>query len=204
MSDRQLRDEVVTIFIAGHETTANSLTWALHLLTTNEASMAAFREELDRVVVEGLTLERVMQLRYCHAVMDETLRLFPPAWIFARTAVEADTFDNIETRSGEMFLLSPYVTHRREDLWPEPSTFKPERFLADQSAARSEFRYYPFGGGPHLCIGQHFALLEAMVVLALLHKRFDLAPKSRDVKPRSGITLRTDGPLPMTLRRRTG
>lgn len=183
MPPEDIRDEVMTIFIAGHETTANTLAFALYRLGRDPEALAKVRAE-----VRAASDASPAALPYTRAVIDETLRLYPPAWIFAREAVEDDTIFDQTIKKGSLVLLCPYATHRRTDVFPDPETFRPERFLGQNE--RPPFSYFPFGGGPHLCIGNHFAMAEALLVLARLFRRFDVrVGAERELKPVPAMTL---------------
>jgi cytochrome P450 len=175
MSDRQLRDEVVTLFLAGHETTANALTWASFLLSTHVAVERRLRAEVDEALQGRVpTASDLPRLPYTRMVIDETLRLYPPAWITNRRAIEADAVCGYRIPADATVSISPYVTHRDPTLWENPEGFDPERFPPERSARRPHYAYFPFGGGPRQCIGKGFALMEATLVLALLTQRYEL------------------------------
>jgi cytochrome P450 len=175
MSDRQLRDEVVTLFLAGHETTANALTWASFLLSTHVAVERRLRAEVDEALQGRVpTASELPRLPYTRMVIDETLRLYPPAWITNRRAIEADAVCGYRIPADATVSISPYVTHRDPTLWENPEGFDPERFTPERSARRPHYAYFPFGGGPRQCIGKGFALMEATLVLALLTQRYEL------------------------------
>jgi cytochrome P450 len=197
MSDRQLRDEVITLFVAGHETTANALSWSSYLLSTHVAVARKMRAEVDEVLQGRIpTAADVPNLPYTRMVIDETLRLYPPAWITNRRAIEDDTICGYRIPADAIVSISPYVTHRDPTLWQNPEGFDPDRFAPERSSRRPHFAYFPFGGGPHQCIGKGFALLEATLVLALLTQRYELhlAPGRRvetvamaTLRPRYGM-----------------
>ncbi|CAA9435812.1 MAG: Cytochrome P450 [uncultured Rubrobacteraceae bacterium] len=192
MSDRQIRDEVTTIYLAGHETTAVTLAWAWYLLSKSPEVTRRVREEVSRVLGERTPgIEDLPNLTYTKMVLDETLRLYPAAWMISRTAVEEDEIGGYRIPAGRTLFLSPYVTHRRTDLWPNPEGFDPERFAPPDGNGRPRFAYYPFGGGPRLCIGNNFALMEATLVVAMVMQRYrlDLVP-GQTVKARPKGTLR--------------
>jgi cytochrome P450 len=175
MSDEQLRDEVVTLFLAGHETTANALTWASYLLSTHVAVARRLQAEVDEALEGGMpTASELPKLPYTRMVIDETLRLYPPAWITNRRAIESDTVCGYRIPADATLSISPYVTHRDPTLWENPEGFDPERFSPERSAGRPHYAYFPFGGGPRQCIGKGFALMEATLVLALLTQRYEL------------------------------
>jgi cytochrome P450 len=202
MSRRELRDEVMNIFFAGHETTANALTWVAHMLSAHPAIAQRVRGEVDGVL-EGREprMEDVARLEYTSAVVRETLRLYPPAWMFVRLAADDDVIRGYRIPKGTAVMLSPYVMHRQRAFWPEPERFDPDRFVRDPSlgmGAGKNWSYMPFGGGPHVCIGNHFAMTEAVVVVALLSQRGSLhvLHPSR-VRPRPAATLKVADDLPV-------
>ena len=175
MSDRQLRDEVITLFVAGHETTANALSWSSYLLSTHVAVARKMRAEVDEALQGRIpTAADLSNLPYTRMVIDETLRLYPPAWITNRRAIEDDTICGYRIPAEAIVSISPYVTHRDPTLWQNPEGFDPDRFAPERSSGRPHFAYFPFGGGPHQCIGKRFALLEATLVLALLTQQYEL------------------------------
>lgn len=204
MNEAQLRDEVATLFAAGHETTANALSWAWALLSQHPSVARALRSELARVLGgRSPTADDWAALPYTRAVVQETLRLFPPAWMMGRLALEDDTLGGFHIPAQSMVFVSPWATHRVPSLWPNPEGFDPERFMTDAGSsaeARAPYAYFPFGGGPRVCIGNHFALLESVLVLATLAQRFrvDLQPGYR-IDPEPMVTLRPRGGLPATL-----
>lgn len=201
MTDKQLRDEVLTILLAGHETTANALTWCWCLLAQNPEAETRLHEELERVL-GGRTPRRedIAELKYTRMVIEETLRLYPPAYVIARTAEKEDWMGGARIRPGSSVIINIYVVHRNPNLWPEPERFIPERFTPEETAKRHRFAYLPFGGGPRICIGAGFAVTEATAILATLAQRhrLRLAP-GREVKPVGHITLRPRDGMWMTL-----
>jgi cytochrome P450 len=192
MSDRQLRDEVVTLLLAGHETTSNALTWTFYLLSQNEEAEACWREEL-RSVLGGRppSFEDLPALKYTEKVMAESMRLFPPAWGIGRRALGDVELGGFLIPKGSVLALPPYVVHRDERFWPDPLRFDPERFTAEARAARPKFAYFPFGGGARSCIGESFAWMEGVLLLATIGQRWRLrlAP-GHSVEPQALITLR--------------
>ncbi len=204
MSDAQLRDEVMTIFLAGHETTANALTWTFFLLAEHPDVEAQLHEELDRVLPDRRipTVDDLSDLKYTRMIIDESLRLFPPVAMIARRTNETYRFDDIEVPPDTFILFAPYVTHRHPEFWDDPERFDPERFR-EKDPDRPRFAYYPFLGGPRQCIGNTFALMEAQLVLATLASRFRFhrlteGPPGLDLT----ITLRPEGGMPMRLQAR--
>jgi cytochrome P450 len=192
MSDRQLRDEVVTLFLAGHETTANALTWASYLLSTHVAVARRLRDEVDQALQGRVpTASDLPTLAYTRMVIDETLRLYPPAWITNRRAIEEDTVCGYRIPADATVSISPYVTQRDPALWENPEGFDPDRFAPERSAGRAHYAYFPFGGGPRQCIGKGFALMESTLVLALLAQRYELhLMPGRRVETEAVATLR--------------
>ncbi len=173
MDDRQLRDEVLVTFFAGHETTAQLLTWAWLLLSQNPDVEAKLHDELSRVLSgRAPTVEDVPQLVYTRMILDETLRFYPPVAMFPRDVVADDEIDGYAIPKGTMVFLGPYMTHRHPEFWPRPLEFYPEHFAPGEAEKRPRYSYYPFSAGPRTCIGNHFALLEATLVLAELAQRF--------------------------------
>lgn len=192
MTDRQLRDEIITMVLAGHETTANLLSWTFHLLAEHPEIEARVREEATRVLGDrDPVLEDVRALEYTKHVLEEALRLYPPAWIFERQSVEADTLGGFPVKAGSIVGVCPYVIHRHPAHWERPEVFDPERFRADRAEGRPRYTYLPFGGGARTCIGNHFAMMEAQIILAMIvrQERLSLAPGFR-VEPDPLITLR--------------
>lgn len=203
MSDTQLRDEVMTLLLAGHETTANGLCWAFVLLSRHPEVRRRLEAELREVLGgRSPTAEDVPRLSYTRQVVDEVLRLYPPAWAMSRSPAEEDQVQGYRLPAGAYVLVSPWVTHRHPGLWENPEGFDPERFRPERAAALPRFAYFPFGGGPRQCIGNAFALMELTLVLAVLAQRFrlELVP-GLAVTPEPTITLRPREGLRMRLTR---
>ena len=203
MSEKQLRDEILTLLIAGHETTASALTWSWHLLAQHPEAAAVLQSELAAVLGgRPPTMDDLPRLPYTRAVFDEAMRLYPPVWLITRQAIAPDIVGGQAMPANSLIIISPYVVHRRADLWPEADSFSPERFLAP--AERPRFAYLPFGGGPRLCIGQSFALAEGALVLATVAQRYCLTTAAgQSVHAEALVTLRPKGGLPMMLQRRS-
>ncbi len=192
MSDRQIRDEVVTIFFAGHETTASTLSWSWYLLAQHpEIARAVTAEAIDVLGGRNPTIEDYPNLIYSRRVIDESLRIYPPAWMFARQTIQPDEVGGYHIPAGAMIMLSPYITHRHPDFWEDPERFNPDRFITERIAGQHRLAYFPFGGGPRLCIGKDFALVEATLILAQMAAayEFQLVP-GRKVVPQPIATLR--------------
>ena len=202
MDERQVRDEVMSVYLAGHETTAVLLTWLWYLLSSNPGAARRVREEALEVLGERPpSVGDLPNLPYTRMVIDETLRLYPSAWLLARRAVEDDEIGGYRLPAGIGLFVCPYVTHRRPDLWENPEGFDPERFRPGPDGGvegRSRFSYYPFGGGPRQCIGQGFALMEAALIVATIARRYrlDLVP-GQTVRPLPRGTLRPSSALRM-------
>jgi len=192
MSDRQLRDEVMTIFLAGHETTANALTWTWYLLSQHPEQEALLHAELDRVLGDRAPQYLdLAALPYGRMVLEESMRLYPPAWAVGRFAIGDDDLGAYHLPAKSQVIMSPYVTHRHPDFWDEPERFDPGRFTPQRSAGRPRFAYFPFGGGPRMCIGADFAMIEAQLVLAATAQRYRLRlNEGHRVEPEALVTLR--------------
>jgi cytochrome P450 len=193
MNAAQLRDEVLTILVAGHETTAAALGWTWTLLSRHPEVDARLEAELAALNADTVGLDELPQATIVGQVIHEAMRLYPPAWIAARTAAETDEVCGVTIPAGSLTVVSPWATHRRADLFPDPDRFDPARFRPDAgpNGGFSKFAYFPFGGGPRVCIGNGFALMEAQLALAALRRRFRLrlAPGA-EVRPLPLLTLR--------------
>lgn len=198
MEQKQLRDEVLTIFFAGHETTANALTWTLIELSKHREWADKMQAEVRSVIGDrAVKVEDVMALPVTNAILREALRLHPPAWIFARVAQREDSLRGFKIKKGQVVLLSPYLTHRLREYWPDPERFDPERFLKENPHALGGAKmthYLPFGSGPHVCIGNYFAISEAVLALVGIakHGRWVL-DRPESVRDKPGATLSASG-----------
>jgi cytochrome P450 len=202
LTDAEIRDELMTFVLAGHETTANALTWTFYLLGQNDDHLRHLKDELDAVLGgRDPSPEDVGRLPYTQAIIEEAMRLYPPAWSIDREALEEDEIGGYSIPAMSTVFTSPYATHRHPDFWPEPERFDPERFLG--SSDRHRFAYFPFGGGRRQCIGKAFALMEATIALAVIAQRFQVEPVTTDpIGPRAEVTLRPQSPILMHVRRR--
>ncbi len=192
MTDLQLRDEVMTLFLAGHETTANALTWTFYLLSQNPEAEARLHAELETELAgRAPETEDLPRLRFTEQVLAESMRLYPPAWALGRRAIRDVEIGGYRVPDGAFVLMSAFVTHRDARFYPAPLRFDPERFTAEARAARPRFAYFPFGGGARQCIGEPFAWMEGTLILATLAQkwRLRLQPGHR-VEPQPLITLR--------------
>jgi cytochrome P450 len=204
MSPQQVRDEAMTLFLAGHETTANALTWAWYLLSQNPAVEAKLQAEVDAVLGHRLpTVEDLPQLSYTEKVLTESMRLYPPAWVIGRETVGDYMLDGVRLPAHSMILMSQYVVHRDPRYFSEPDQFEPERWTPEFKAALPRFAYFPFGGGPRVCIGEPFAWTEGILLLATLAQQWQmrLAPGQR-IALLPQITLRPKYGMRMILERR--
>lgn len=200
MSDAEVRDELVTMVIAGHETVAGALTWTLMLLAEHPEAQEQARAELAALPAPVSMLDHRDRIPWTRAVIDEALRLFPPAWAISRRSTAPDVLGGTEVPTGTLAIISPWVVHRRADLWPDPLAFRPERFL-DPGAARSG--YLPFGLGPRLCIGREFAIGEMAVVLdrLLSTHRVGTPQDWRRPRPQAQVAVHPQGGMPLVLTR---
>lgn len=201
MSDRQVRDEAMTLFLAGHETTANALVWALYLLAKNPEVRTLLEAELDHLPVDrALSAKDMPGLAFTRQVLEETMRLYPPAYLLGRVAIEPTTLGGVPIAPGQVVFVNIAGLHRRPELWSDPDRFDPARFGPERAKQQQRHAYLPFGAGPRVCIGNHFALMEAALVLATWCRklRFDLVEPDREValeplitlRPRDGIRMR--------------
>jgi cytochrome P450 len=203
MTDEQLRDEILTIFLAGYETTANALTWTWLLLAQNPEPAARFYEEIDRVLNGRLaTLEDLPQLRYTEQVFSESMRLYPPAWAMGRQSTAPFSLGPYHFPAETYFFFSQYIIQRSDRYYPDPLRFDPDRFTPQNKAGRPRFAYFPFGGGGRQCIGEAFAWMEGVLLLATIAQRWrmELLPGPIEVQPK--ITLRPKFPIRMRLHAR--
>ncbi|MDX2162336.1 MAG: cytochrome P450 [bacterium] len=201
MADHIVRDESITTFFAGHETTARTLTYAFYALAANPEAEARLHEELDRVLGdEPPTLEALKRLPYTLRVIKETLRLYPPAPVYTRDAVADDVIDGMRVEGGSAMMLVPYLTHRHPDFWDQPEVFDPDRWEPEQEKARHPYAFHPFASGQRICIGSNFSLLESHILLAMLAR--DFRPRLRDghqVRWEMRGTLNAANGVPVTL-----
>jgi cytochrome P450 len=204
MTDLQLRDEAITLLLAGHETTANALTWTWYLVSQHPAVERELHGELDRTLGgRAPTADDLPDLPYTRRVLSEAMRLYPPAWVVGRRAVVDCEVGSHVVPSGVLVFVSQWVTHRDPRFFVDPERFDPERWTQEAAAARPKFSYYPFGAGPRVCIGEQFAWMEGVLVLATLarHWRLRLVP-GHPVAPQAIVTLRPKFGMRMTVQRR--
>jgi cytochrome P450 len=202
-SQAQLRDQMATMIVAGHETTALTMFWSLYLLASAPTEQSLVAQEVADV---DLSVENagaaLAKLPYTRAVVSESLRLYPPAAAIARVSAADDSIGEVKIPAGSLVMISPWVLHRHAKLWSEPEAFDPSRFLADKPLAH-RFAYLPFGAGPRVCVGAQFALAEAALVLAKMMQRFEISlDDDEPVLPFTVITTQPDHPAPFRLRSR--
>jgi cytochrome P450 len=204
MSERELIDEVMTLVVAGHETTASALNWTWYLLALHPEAESRLHAEIDAAPEESSpSLAQMEALPYTQQVVNEALRLYPPGWLLSRRTIASDVLAGFEIPAGADVLLSPYLLHRHPRFWPDPDAFKPERFAPENEAARPRFAYMPFAAGPRHCIGETFALYEMLMHLYKVARRYRLTYlPTEPVELEAQINLRTKNPLFMRLERR--
>lgn len=191
MDDKQLRDEVLTFLLAGHETTATSLAWELYLLAQHPAEQARARAEAQALPGPP-SFADLKQLAYVRRVVDEGLRLYPPVWWFERSALNPDQLGPYAVPAGTRLALSPWLSHRKADRWEAPLRFDPDRFLPERAAGRHRFAYYPFAGGPRVCIGNTFSLVTSTQALGAILQRFGVEPvPERPIELEPLVTVRS-------------
>ncbi len=199
LSDRQLRDEVASLYFAGYSTSANTLLWAFYLLAKHPQEMQRLRAEIDAILGKRTpTVADLPKLPYAQMALSETLRLYPPGWVSVRKVLADDEISGYHIPAGSHVTISAHVTHRRPDYWDEPERFDPERFSPERSKGRPRYAYFPFLGGPHQCLGRDFAILEAQLILIMVAQRYRLEViPGHEAEPEPLITLRMRGGLPM-------
>jgi cytochrome P450 len=205
MSDTQVRDEVITMLAAGHDTVTEALTWTLYLLAQHPDIAERVRQEVSTVLgSREPRADDLAALPFVGCVVHESMRLYPPIWGLMRTTIAADEIDGYALPPDARVIISPYVVHRSPALWPEPDRFLPDRFAQPQAEGRHRFAYFPFGAGPRLCVGAAFAMLEVPLVTTMLIRAFSiqLVP-GQTIRALPGISLRADRPVWVTLREQT-
>ncbi|WP_181871371.1 cytochrome P450 [Sphaerisporangium album] len=199
--DRRVRDDLVSIYAAASVTTAATLTWTWPLLEAHPEVAAKVYAEIDQVVGDGPALPaHVPELRYTKMVLQEVMRLYPSGWLLPRTVVESETLGGTRLKAGSMVLISPYVTHRLEEVWDRPLEFDPERFSPDRGERRHRYAYFPFGGGAHQCVGKHLFYMDAPLIMAAILSRFrPAALGGRTPAPAATALLRPRGRVGLRL-----
>jgi cytochrome P450 len=196
MTDQQVRDEIATLFLAGYETTALTLSWGIHHLTRHPEVVAKLTEEIDRVVgKQAPTFEMIPQLAYTRSVLQEIMRVHPPSFWLPRTAVEDDELNGYHIKAGQMVAVSMYNIHHNPDVWENPEVFDPERFSTENSQKRHQLAWMPFGAGQRMCLGRDFAMMEGALVMAIMMQRYHFAATehvasiglSSTLRPKDGV-----------------
>jgi cytochrome P450 len=203
LTDQEIRDQVNTFIGAGHETTAVALTWTWYLLSQHREIEEQVRDEVCGLLDGRVpTVADLPRLALTRRVIEEALRLFPPVYAVAKDAAADDVIGGYRIPARSIVVLSQYVTHRHPEFWDEPERFDPDRFLPERVAARPRFAYFPFLGGPHHCIGSDFAMMEAMLIVAMTVQRYRLwLIPGAVITAESKLTMRPRGGLPMMLER---
>lgn len=204
MTREQIRDEVMTFVLAGHETTSNALGWTLMLLSEHPVVRRQLQAELDAEWDDARDpVEQVRELEYLEMVLDESMRMYPPAWTIEREPIEDDEIRGYHIPAGAVVVTAPYLVHHNPDVWANPEGFDPERFRPEKRQDYHRYAHFPFGGGPRMCVGADFAMLEAKLILAELMRRFDLDLAGyADVELEANVTLHPMNGLPMNVRKR--
>jgi cytochrome P450 len=205
MSDRQLRDEVMTMLIAGHETTANALSWIWYLLDRHPEEQEVLREEVVRELAgETPSFANIHRLKRLRMVFMEALRLYPPVWMIDRRALGPDRLGETPVSKGDLVIISSYAIHRKPGLWKDPDLFRPERFEPGHEEQPDKYAYLPFGSGPRVCMGMGFAMIESQIILATLLTRFRARLwEQGTILPRPIVTLRPEKPVLLRLEKLT-
>jgi cytochrome P450 len=204
MNDKQLRDEIITLLLAGHETSANALAWTWYLLTQHPEIEERLHAELDQVLAGRIpTVEDLPQLNYTRMILEEAMRLYPPAWLVMRRAIQEDEIDGYHIPANSYILWSPYLSHRHPDFWEKPEQFYPEHFSTEHSAKRPRHAYIPFSSGPRMCLGNVFAMVEMQLIIATIVQQYRvlLAPR-HPVEPEPLLSLRPKNGILVSIERR--
>ena len=205
MTDNEIIDEVMTMIIAGHETGATTLNWAWYSLAQNPIEEKKLQNEVDNGVAGDIpTFEEVGQIPFSRQVIEETLRLYPPVWLYSRTAIADDKVCGYDVPAGTNIFFSPYYLHRHPDFWDEPEAFKPDRFAADEVKKRHKFAFIPFSAGPRRCIGDYFSIVEMQIHLGTMAQKFKLeyVPTDKGVELDPQVNLRSKNSIMMKLIKR--
>ena len=191
MSDLQLKDEAAIMFLAGHETSANALAFAVYLIENHPEVKEKLLQEVERSFNgNDLDLSKIYAMPYLQQVIDEVLRLFPPAWVLGRRSIDEDIVSDQVIKGGQNFLVSAFSIHRDPRLWHSPEEFNPERFTPENKKKYHNYQYFPFGGGPRQCIGNNFAYIEMKILLSLIYKNFNIEVLTKELELNPRLTLR--------------
>jgi cytochrome P450 len=192
MSDRQIRDELMTMLQAGHDTVSDAVAWTWFLMARHPGVRQRVEQEIDAILGgRPARFEDLPELAYTDRVIQESMRIYPPAWVFARTPVDDDVICGYHIPAKSLVVISPYVTHRLPELWENPEIFDPDRFLPERSEGRPRFAYYPFSAGPRQCVGANLAMLEARMIISMTAQRYQLSVPpglAPGLKPRISLT----------------
>ncbi|UJW29590.1 cytochrome P450 [Saccharothrix sp. AJ9571] len=205
LSEQQLHREVLNLIIGGYETTSNSVSWLMHTVGTHPEVQRRLIEEVDTVLNgRAPTFDDVLKLKYTRMIVDETLRLYTPAWQTMRSSIEEDVIGGFHIPARSDLYLNIYALHRHPEFWPNPEAFDPDRFTPEEIAKRPKQAYIPFGSGPRICIGKHFALTELVIILAMIAQRYEVVipPGCANVQPEPLITLHPKGGVHVRMVRR--
>lgn len=204
MPDRQVRDEIMSLLVAGHETTANTMSWTWYLLARNPQVVECLEAEIDDVLGDRVPgVDDFPRLVYADKVFHEAMRFYPSAWSISRRALRDDEIGGYFIPANSIVAMSPYTMHRHPAFWDEPERFDPERFTPERVAARPRFAYFPFGGGARQCIGNYFALMESAIIIPTIARRYRMRLISDEpVEEHALVTLRPRGGIPVMLERR--
>jgi len=206
MTPQQLRDEVVTIFVAGHETTSNALSWIFYLLSQHPDKLRLVQQEIDEVLQGNLpTFETLKALTYTQMVIEEGMRVYPSVWMVGRRAVNDTQIGDYHFKKNAVFFLDIFSLHKNPDFWEEPDQFKPERFSPELKKKRHKYAYIPFGAGQRMCIGNNFALMEMQIVLAIALQKYEfpLAENCPPVELQPLVTLKPKNSILVDLKKRS-
>jgi cytochrome P450 len=202
LNSKELRDQIVTFIVAGHETVASSLTWTWWLLGSHQDVQTKLQKEVDEVLQgRAPEVKDVANLPYTRAVVDEALRIFPPGWVVSRRSLGDDVLGGYEIPEKAVVIISPWATHRHPEAWNKAESFDPTRFMPDAPTPQKG-TYLPFGIGPRMCIGKDFAILESVLMIARIAQEWNLTPAGSEPVPRALVMVRPAGGLPMFINRR--
>lgn len=205
MPDDLLRDEIMTIFIAGHSTTATALSWTFYLISQHPQVYQKLKDEVDTVLVDGeLTFEHLQQLHYTKACFNEAMRLYPPVWLFIRRALEDNQVGDYLIEKDTDVLISPFIVHRNPLYWNNSDVFEPERWFSEEVKQMDKFTYFPFAAGPRMCIGNNFALFEADIIIAKIIQNFTLeyaGDSPAEMEPSTTLRVKNRMPIKLKMRR---
>ena len=206
MDRSQLHDELLTILMAGYETTSSALNWLWYLLAQHPEAVEKLQGEADRVLTGRIpTVDDLQYLMYTEMAFKEAMRLYPPVWMNARVCQQNDVIDGYRIPKNACVFICPYTMHRHPEYWDDPLRFDPERFNTMNASERPRFAYQPFGGGPRLCIGKHFAEMESKLAISMIAQRFSLKMiPGQEILPKPDLTLRSRPGIQMTIHRRKG